>query len=299
MGAAGAYFEYRGARIWYAIRGKLDPTRPPLVCIPGGPGLAHDYLQAFEALTARDRAVVFYDPIGAGRSGRPADIDWTLDLYLDELFSLREVLGVRRLHLLGSSSGGMLALLYALARPRELGSIILSSATASVPAYQASVRRSIERMPTEIADVLLDLDRRSTTAFAIGYFQWVRRHICRVPWTEDLARCLREVNRDAYDTMKGDPLCYLGTLADFDITDRLAEITVPGLFLCGRHDALELALCQRWRDQMPDCELTVLEDSSHVPYIEQPARCMQIVGDFLDRVDDEYTTNDSYAETEH
>lgn len=40
----------------------------PLVVIPGGPGLPHDYLETLEGAAKDDRVVVMFDPIGTGNS---------------------------------------------------------------------------------------------------------------------------------------------------------------------------------------------------------------------------------------
>ena len=58
------------AETWYRIDGELsdDADAPaPLVTLHGGPGATHDYLLSLADL-AGDRAVVFYDQIGNGRS---------------------------------------------------------------------------------------------------------------------------------------------------------------------------------------------------------------------------------------
>lgn len=46
----------------------------PVVIIPGGPGLPHDYLETLEGAAKDDRLVVLFDPIGTGNStALPAD----------------------------------------------------------------------------------------------------------------------------------------------------------------------------------------------------------------------------------
>lgn len=40
----------------------------PLVVIPGGPGLSHNYLETLEGASKDDRVVVLFDPIGTGNS---------------------------------------------------------------------------------------------------------------------------------------------------------------------------------------------------------------------------------------
>lgn len=47
----------------------------PLVVIPGGPGLPHDYLETLEGASKDDRVVVLFDPIGTGNStALPANV---------------------------------------------------------------------------------------------------------------------------------------------------------------------------------------------------------------------------------
>ncbi|MFN8592514.1 MAG: alpha/beta fold hydrolase [Thermomicrobiales bacterium] len=64
-----------------------------------------------EPLAEHGWPIVFYDQLGCGRSDRPDNPDlWTIDLFLTELAAVRAALGLDRIHLLGHSWGGMLAL---------------------------------------------------------------------------------------------------------------------------------------------------------------------------------------------
>jgi len=49
---------------------KASKVRPLLV-IPGGPGLPHDYLETIEAVAKTDRQVLEFDPLGTGQSAFP------------------------------------------------------------------------------------------------------------------------------------------------------------------------------------------------------------------------------------
>lgn len=42
----------------------------PILLIPGGPGLAHDYMETLEALVFHERRIITFDPIGTGQSSR-------------------------------------------------------------------------------------------------------------------------------------------------------------------------------------------------------------------------------------
>src|SRR4051812_47544191 len=103
------FVDVPGGRVWW---GSLGEGGIPLLCLHGGPGFAHDYLEPLEDLAAR-RRVVFYDQLGCGRSERPHDRSlWTLERHVEELARVCAALELERFHLFGSSWGGMLALQY-------------------------------------------------------------------------------------------------------------------------------------------------------------------------------------------
>jgi pimeloyl-ACP methyl ester carboxylesterase len=62
---------------------------------------------------------------------------WVMDTFVEEVGAVREALGLDRVHLLGHSWGGWLALQYALGRPAGLVSLILASTCTSLPAFGA------------------------------------------------------------------------------------------------------------------------------------------------------------------
>jgi len=75
---AEGYIEVPGGRVWYRITG-TDRPGIPVLCLHGGPGMPHDYLEPLADL-ASSRPVIFYDQLGCGRSDRPADDSlWTTD----------------------------------------------------------------------------------------------------------------------------------------------------------------------------------------------------------------------------
>jgi proline-specific peptidase len=129
VGEGEGYLDVEGGRVWYRTVGDGGV---PLLCLHGGPGFTHYYLEPLEALADR-RQVIFYDQLGCGRADRPSDPGlWTVDRFVQELADVRAALGLERLHLFGSSWGGMLAMQYTLDRQPELASLILCGSPASM-----------------------------------------------------------------------------------------------------------------------------------------------------------------------
>ncbi|WP_030948001.1 alpha/beta fold hydrolase [Streptomyces sp. NRRL S-646] len=98
---------------------------PPLLCLPGGPGRAAEYLGDLGGLSAH-RTLILPDTRGTGASATPADLaTCRVDRLVADVEALRRHLGLDHFDLLGHSAGGSLAMLYAAAHPDRLDSLTL------------------------------------------------------------------------------------------------------------------------------------------------------------------------------
>jgi proline-specific peptidase len=296
--ASEGFVPLREFGVWYRIVGELDQPAPgkfPLLVLHGGPGAPHDYLDPLAVLAQSRRPVVFYDQLGSGNSDQPDDPTlWNIDLYLDEVATVRRELGLERVHLLGHSWGGMLALSYALTQPVGLLSLVVASSTASIPLHAAEVDKLREQLPPEVQEVLSQHEEAGTTddpAYEEATMAFFARHLCRLdPWPDYLLEALERINPQVYQTMWGaDELHITGNLKDWDITPRLGEIRLPTLLLSGRYDLFMPAEQEVLRDGIPGSEWVLFEDSSHCPHVEQPERFVEVLEGFLSRVEREAT----------
>ena len=75
-----------------------------------------------------------------------------------------------------------------------------------------------------------------------------------------------------------------GTLADWDVTDRLGEISVPALILCGWYDEVDLRCHRILADGILDNEFVIFGNSSHVTILEKEGDSyLAVIGDFVRR----------------
>jgi proline iminopeptidase len=220
------YLEVDGGRIWYRSVGEGGI---PLLCLHGGPGFTHYYLEPLEALADR-RQVIFYDQLGCGRSDRPADQAlWTVGRFVQELAQVRSALGLTRLHLFGSSWGGMLAMQYVLDRRPELDSLILCGSPASMTRWVSDCTELLSAQPAEVRQVIREHEAAGFTAcpeYQAAILGFYREHVCRVsPRPASLERSFAEAGYEVYPTMKGpSEFTVTGTLKTWDVMDRLGEI---------------------------------------------------------------------------
>jgi len=194
-------------------------------------------------------------------------------VFLQELDALRAELGLERVHLLGTSWGGMLALEHLLARPQGVASLVLSSTLASTAEWAAEVKRLRDLIPTaddDEANAALD-----------------RRHVFRGDRErEEIRRARTERGKDVYRAMWGryewEPT---GVLRDWDVRPRLAEIRVPTLVVRGGHDLSTAAVSKTLVDGIAGAREVVLEDASHTPVLEETDRYLAVLREFLATAD--------------
>ena len=280
------WIEWAGHRTWFRIVGELASGHDPLLCLHGGPGSTHHYFAPLERLAADGRTVVLYDQLGCGRSDRPVEIEWSLGVFLEELMALREQLGLDRVHLLGTSWGGMLALEHALSRPGGLASLVLSSTLASAAEWEVEVTRLRHELPTDVLAVLEEHARTGsydTPEYERAEAVFNARHFYRGDVNPpELERMLPELGRESYRAMWGrNEWTLTGALRGWDVRPRLRELDLPALVIRGRHDLSTETIAATLVRGLPQAREVVFEESSHTPVLEETERYLEVVGGFL------------------
>jgi proline-specific peptidase len=288
------FISFKGYQVWYRIVGDHeDAGKLPLLCLHGGPGANHDYLEPLEAMVATGRRVIFYDQLGAGNSDHPHNPSlWTVPLFVEELGVVRQALGLERVHILGQSWGGMLGMEYALTQPSGLASLIIADSPASMPQWVAEANRLRAELPPDIQETLLKHEAADTTddpAYQEAVQVFYHRHLCRLdPWPDCVNRSFEKLMQDpeVYNTMNGPSEFHvIGVIKDWDIVDRLGEIHVPTLVISGRYDEATPVIAETVHHGISGSEWVLFENSAHMPHVEETERYLQVLTDFLDRME--------------
>ncbi|MBW4077926.1 MAG: proline iminopeptidase-family hydrolase [Acidobacteria bacterium] len=279
-------------RTWYRVTGSLDVDVAPLVVVHGGPGCSHDYLLSLTALADTGRPIVHYDQLGGGRStllpDRGAEF-WTVELFLEELDNLLNTLGISdEYHLLGQSWGGMLGAEHAIRRPTGLRSLVLSNAPASMDLWVSEAEKLRIQLPRETQDVL-DAHETAGTIYDAEYLAasqvYYDEHVCRiVPNPPEVLKTIEFMANDStvYNTMFGpNEFFCIGSLRTWSVVDRLSQIETPTLLLSGRFDEATPATIQPFVDAIAGVRWEIFEHSSHMPFVEETQRYLEVVNDFL------------------
>jgi proline-specific peptidase len=279
------YADFRGSLTWYSVAGELGSGATPLLALHGGPGSTHHYFAPLEGL-APERAVVVYDQIGCGGSDRPNDMEWSVDVFREEVGAVRSQLGLERIHLLGTSWGGMLALEHVLSGAEGIVGLILSSTLASVDQWAAEQLRLRNALPADIVEVF-ERHERAGTYHDPEYDQameaYLDRHFYRGPKPRAELEAMNAGKAvDVYNAMQGpNEWTVTGALRGWDVRDRLGEIDVPTLVIRGRHDMSTDPISATLVNGIKGAREVVLENSSHTPVLEETDQYLEAISKFM------------------
>lgn len=277
------YIDVGPGRVWYESVG----VGPAILLLHGGPGASSDYLVPLMDLAADGYRVVRYDQLGSRRSDKPEDVGlWIVPRFVDEAEAVRRALGLGKMRLIGQSWGSFLALEYALHHQKHLQCLVLYSGAASTEQCVAGMNSLRAQLPAESIAIL---DRYESSGeidnpdYVAAIEILYRRHLCRVnPYPPHLQEAMEHMAAPVYNTMWGpNEFTCTGNLMEWERRDRLGEIDVPTLILCGRHDEVVPECSMTMHAGIPGSQLVIFEESSHSAHFEEPERFYPVLREFL------------------
>ncbi|NMM44191.1 alpha/beta hydrolase [Rhodospirillaceae bacterium KN72] len=131
----------------------------PVLCLSGVTRTSRDFDRLARHLTANGRRVLALDYRGRGGSDRAKDpMTYTPQTYLDDIRACLTALNLHRVHLIGTSLGGFLAMAVAIAMPTAVAGAILNDSGPDLPAH------GLGRIVDHIADRTVHADWDSAIA---------------------------------------------------------------------------------------------------------------------------------------
>ena len=116
-----------GLRLHARCYGARDNAATPVVCLPGLTRTAADFEVLAERLSAAGRRVVALDYRGRGLSAYdPNPANYTVQVELGDLLTVLDALDLRSAVFIGTSRGGILAMVLATVRPQAIAAAILN-----------------------------------------------------------------------------------------------------------------------------------------------------------------------------
>ena len=276
------FASWDGTRLAYSEVG----SGPRLVCVPGGPGRASDYLEDLGGLSEY-RTLVLLDNRATGRSEVPADpSSLRFDRLAEDVEALRVHLGEERIDLLGHSAGCIVAQAYAAAHPDRLRSLLLVTpsdrlqggsrddlpvirAARSDEPWYAEAAEAQEAL-TDAAPVERTALTRATRPFLYG--RWDERSQAHAASADAQMDRRAELGFGAGLDEAGAP----------ELVTRLGRVDVPVLVVGAERDgATGVASVHAVADCFPRARVAVVPGAGHFPWVDEPAAFRAVVYPFL------------------
>lgn len=289
MKVTDGYMPFNGYKTYYRIVGENKNEHKPILLLHGGPGSTHNYFEVLDRLSEQGRQVISYDQIGCGNSfveGHPEL--WNSKTWMDELISIREYLHLDNVHILGQSWGGMLLIEYMIKeKPKGICSAILSSTLPENQLWCKEQHRMIKFMSKHDQEAIAAAEASgdyNNEDYQKANDRYMQLH-CAGTVTEDSPECLRRPKKagtESYIVGWGpNEYMALGTLKDYNYTDRLNEISVPCLITSGTNDLCTPLVAKTMFDRIPNSRWELFEGARHMSFVEQNDKYCDILSKWL------------------
>lgn len=289
------FVDAHGVLIYYVSFG----TGSPLVIVHGGPGNDHTYFLPWLLPLARTHRLIFIDERGSGRSQRLQDTSlYTVEAMVDDVEDVRVALNLGKISLLGHSYGGVLAQAYALKYQQNLSHLILNSTFPSTRQMNEVLAREKSQMPADKLKRLNELEQAGLfgKGEAWGHGRYPEEYE-KLAWGPGYFPFLYGARPDStYDPVSGAPSNWElyrvmwgshgefvidGNLKSVEYVDRLPTIHVPTLIMAGDHDECDPALSREMHEKIAGSVITILPNSGHMNFVDQPDLWQKTVEGFL------------------
>lgn len=272
------FFDVEGCGL--AAAGDVMMARPTLVLLHGGPGGDHTLFRPEFSVMTNLAQVVYLDQRGSGRSDRSEPGKWTWLRWADDVAGFCHALGIGAPVLVGSSSGGLVAMMCAARHPGLVGGLVLDS-TLGAP---MSLRDSLDVFERRGGAAAADAARRylgGDTSPAAAR-AWRRYGLPLYASTADgdmeARRARALINDDVQQHFRH------GGCGPADVSDFAEAITCRTLIIAGRDDPVAPAAAQvrlAARLAGTSARVEILDGVGHGVFRQAPQRAFGLLRAFL------------------
>ena len=254
-----------------AIFSKGDSSNQPIIFIHGFPFDLSMWKQQVKTLSS-DFYCITYDIRGLG-SSLVGDGQFTLEMFVDDLFGVIEELKLNKPVLCGLSMGGYIALRAIERDEIKFRALILCDTKSSADNDETRLKRAagIKKINTE------------------GVQKYVSEFIPNCFAEESIEKLGSEYRSILENSMKYHPAgikgCLIAMTGRTDTTSYLSKIKIPVLLLCGEKDKLTPPdVMKEMTDKITNSEFHIVPGAGHISPVENPEFLNEKIFGFLKRI---------------
>ena len=219
--------------------------------------------------------VITYDHRGQGQTQAPAtgyDMD---SLYEDAVLLIETLCRGQKVHFVGLSMGGFVAMRLAARRPDLLQSVVLMETSADAePVENVSKYNTLNRVVKWLGTWAV-VGKVMPIMFGQKFLTDAARKTERKEWETQMKLC----------KAPGITKAVAGVIERLPIYHELSKITLPTLILVGTQDVATVpAKAERIYAQIKGSELVYIEGGGHTSSIEEPQQVNEAINEFLKRL---------------
>jgi 3-oxoadipate enol-lactonase len=247
-----------------------DPRNIPIIFTHGFGFSATMWDHQVAALSDRYYCVT-YDVRGLGKS-QVGDGQYTMEMFVDDLFRVMEELKLDRPIAVGLSMGGYITLRAAEKRPTRFRGLVLCDTKSEADDDTGKLAR---------AQAVKTVNRDGMQTYG--------PYLVSICFSADASKKNPQLYADALEEVtKQNPIgvkgCILAIAARTDTTASLSKIQTPTLVIVGENDALTPpALMGSMQKKIAGSELAVIPEAGHMAPLEKPAAVNHAFEGFLSR----------------
>jgi pimeloyl-ACP methyl ester carboxylesterase len=229
----------------------------PLMLLHGFAADKDNFTRVAAYLTSRYRVIV-PDQVGFGESSHLPNGDYRSEAQADRLHQLALALGIRRLHLGGSSMGGQISMAYAAKYPAEVSSLWLLAPAGVWSAPKSELTRLTQEQGRNPLIARNEDEFAQMVNFVMNDPPFVPRVILNVMAKERI-RNVALANH------------IFGQSVTDSIEERIRDTPVPTLIVWGDRDrALSVDSADVLHKLIPRSQVIVMPGIGHLPMMERP-----------------------------
>jgi pimeloyl-ACP methyl ester carboxylesterase len=262
--------ELRKMKLFYETHG----SGKPLILIPGFASGAWTWFRQIGDLS-KDFRVITFDPRGIGRSKLetpPEAENLSIKTFVGDVLKMLDDLEIEKVNMLGASFGGFVAQQFALDFPARVDKLILACTSAGGANH---VRPAIEILRSFSPDPNLTVGE---------HIRKFIRPAFTAEFNAEKAVEVEEVCRMRESNTVADPIYFaqLEVAFSFNTEDQVDAIENETLVLSGDLDTVvPMQNSVNLAEKLPNAQLKIIENGSHMFFIENAGEFNQAVKDFL------------------